>query len=122
MYRYDQKLFDDIVAMLVEFGFEVWRATGYRRTHGFYTDETGERVVSFQTTGGQIRFSGNYHASRNCGSGWCIEEYAPRNKTMAHDWLYMPAPNWANPSPLYTTKVEHLRTYQKSSKYERVTI
>lgn len=117
--RYDIKMCHDYAARLVSFGFRVWLSSKVGASHGFYSDDDGARVCTFQTTGGQVRFSGNYHASHGCGSGWCIEEHAPTDKLMARDFLHAFAPHWANPSPSYTTVSEHLANYGQSSKYER---
>lgn len=111
--RYDQEQFNAIAAKLAAWGFKVWRAE--RGTHGFYSDDTGARVVSFQTTGGQIRISGNYAATRGSGTGWHIADNAPWDKSMAQDWLTMGAPAWANRAPVYVTVAEHMAIYGKSS-------
>jgi len=111
----EQELFNTIAARLAGWGFNVWIAK--RGTHGFYCDDTGARVCSFQTISSQVKFSGNYAASRGSGSGWQIEDNAPNDKIQARDWLNRVAPHWANKSPVYTSVVQHLQRYQLSSEF-----
>ncbi len=104
-------------------GFQVYLA--HNKEYGFFTDETEKRVASFQNElAGTIAVSGNYHASRGSGNGWKMEDWSDNlkhlTKERADNMLNARAPQWANKSPVYTTKVEHLATYGKSSKYERL--
>ncbi len=93
-------------------GYEAFIAE--RGTYGFYTD--GNRVVSFSCDGG-FKLSGNYHASRECGTGWRITDNASFGDI---DAALKDNGLWANKNPIYTTKEEYLKTYSSSSKFTQI--
>jgi len=87
------------------------------REYGYFTDETGARVCSFQYhLGGGVSFSGNYKSEGN-GTGWGIAEYMPSQLTeeRLRGLLYVNSP-WTFIH--YTTEAQHLKMYQQSSKFE----
>jgi hypothetical protein len=94
-------------------GFRVFIAE--RGTYGFYTDEAGSRIVSFQFDLGGFRFTGNYKTDqpRSTGTGWQLQDGSYQ------DMFNQIAPQWAlrGASWQYTTLEQHLKTYQWSSKY-----
>lgn len=101
-------------------GFDVYIASAGH--YGFYTD--GARVVSFQCERGRgLNVSGNYIASRQCGTGWQIMADVDDSTVTADNvraWLATSAPMWTNPKPVYTTCEQHLATYGTSSKYRKI--
>jgi hypothetical protein len=99
-----------------------------RGTHGFYTDEGGTAVVSFQVNYGVIGYSGNY-ISKKCGTGWAMTEhghYYEPTKELLLAMLSRHPPSWAtkneppNSEVRRCTLTAHLERYQKSSKYSEV--
>ena len=100
-------------------GFRVFLAES--GTYGFFTDETGERVVSFQLDLLQTTFSGNYKTDRpaSTGTGWRISDQD------TGDYRGMFAeypPRWAvgDAKWKFTTLDQHLSMYQSSSHYREV--
>ena len=90
-------------------------------TYGFYTNELGSKLVSFQIDLGVLSFSGNYKTDngRQTGTGWRITA----NDTGDYKAIFnTPAPHWAvgDSKWQYTTLKQHLDTYQKSSKYNEL--
>jgi hypothetical protein len=110
---YKKEAVKQLAVKIMAAGFRVFIAA--RGTHGFYTDNAGSRVVSFQYDLGGIKFTGNYKTNqpRSTGTGWGLE----------HDnFLEMfnqAAPNWAlrGATWTYTTLAQHLAAYQSSSLY-----
>lgn len=101
----------ELVAMIQNEGLRVFVAE--RATYGFYTDNTGKRVVSFQLDL-SLTFSGNYKSKSN-GTGWRITDNIPDDFTKL---LYTNSPfEFDN----YTTLDEYLNMYQNSSKFTEVT-
>jgi hypothetical protein len=82
-------------------------------TYGFYTDETGTRIVTFGIDL-TIYFSGSYRSENN-GNGWRITDTIPHNFKYT---LYTSSPFHFT---RYTTLNEYLAVYQKSSKFEELT-
>jgi len=111
MSDYKRKYMAELVAMIQKEGLRVFIAE--RGTYGFYTDNTGKRIVSFQLDS-SLTFSGNYKSKSN-GTGWRICEGLPSNFTKL---LSINSPFEFDH---YTTLDEHLNMYQKSSKYKEVT-
>jgi hypothetical protein len=115
-----KELIQHIAEKLHSFGYEVNISADGR--HGFYTN--GKRVISF---GGywnfSVDFSGNYAPSRTSGTGWQIaKEQADITKEQADSYINANAPSWArNTNPIYTTPAQHLKTYGKSSGYQKFT-
>lgn len=115
---YQQDIIKEVANTLVGFGFTVYLSKS--KTHGFYTNKQGSRVISFQTDLGVIKFSGNYKPSRESGTGWGMEyKTSPLTLKVATDMLAANAPSWTrNYNPQYTTAAQHLETYGASSGYE----
>lgn len=98
------------------------KAAGFRvliaksGTYGFYTDEEGTKVVSFQYDLGGFKFTGNYK-SKSCGTGWMMEDGMTFDAMLKAD-----APNWATKGEAVqcTTLEQHLATYQTSSVYTEI--
>jgi hypothetical protein len=113
-----KELIQHFAKKLHSFGYDVYVSGDGR--HGFYTD--GRRVVSF---GGHwnlsVDFSGNYAASRASGTGWQIStEQSDINAAQAAAYISKNAPAWTgNACPVYTTPEQHLKTYGKSSAYQK---
>src|SRR5690606_16005518 len=103
MSDYKKAIIKEFTDAALNEGFEVWLAKS--ETHGFYTDETGRRVVSFHCgLGSQVEFSGNYAASRESGTGWRMEPMSEYTREKMTIWLYANAPHWTrNKNPKYTT-------------------
>ena len=103
------------------------KATGYRvfiaasGTYGFFTDTDGTKVISFWMDL-TLSFSGNYRGlkdARGIGTGWRISESDPGQ----YDQMFAAyPPRWAvgDNSWEFTTLEQHLKNYQKSSKYVEV--
>lgn len=95
-------------------GFRVFIAKS--GTYGFFTNEEGSKVVSFQYDLGGFKFSGNYK-SKSCGTGWGLDD------GMTFDeMIKASAPRWATKGEAVkcTTLEQHLATYQQSSVYTEV--
>lgn len=103
-------------------GFRVFIAKS--GTHGFYTDEGGTRVVSFQFDLGGFKFSGNYKSDqpRQTGTGWGMGEHASVSASGLKNMLESTPPQWAVRGANYrlTTLEQHLATYQASSVYTEI--
>ena len=106
---------------ILSHGFRVFIAESGE--YGFFTDDKGSRVCSFQYDICDIHFSGNYN-STSSGSGWRLDEndatIVPSNY---REMLYASAPRWAigrDPKWSYRTLEQHQEQYQKSSKYTEV--
>jgi len=112
---YEQAEINELATTLTELGFTVYVSVS--GTHGCYTDGAHSRVVSFQSGLDGVTFSGNYHSSRESGSGWRlhIPEH-PLTEEIAKNLLYATAPDWANRKPKYTNIFDHLAFYT-ASKY-----
>ena len=113
--KYEQDLIDSVVAEIKAAGFRVFIAE--RGTYGFYTDDEGSRVVSFQVDLGAVHYSGNYQ-SQQSGTGWRLD--TGDFESMLHAY----PPRWAvgretKPVKLITLE-DHLKRYQSSSKYTEV--
>lgn len=101
-------------------GFVVYLAK--RKDYGFFTDEKGERVITFGfRDGGNL--GGNYGPpSRESGTGWRLDNVPSDIRTAAdaRRILYSSAPPWCGKGwKNYTTAEQHLKTYGPSSGYER---
>lgn len=110
---YKKEAIEALAVEIMSAGFRVFIAE--RGHYGFYTDEAGSRVVSFQYDLGGVSFSGNYKTSapKSCGTGWGLE-----SGTFA-EMFNQSAPRWAVRDAIwsYTTLAQHLATYQASSRY-----
>lgn len=113
-----KELIQKITEKLSRFGYEVYISDDGR--HGFYTN--GQRVVSF---GGQwnwaVDFSGNYSPNKYHGTGWSIaRERSDITEEQAAAYINANAPAWTrNFDPIYTTPEQHLKTYGRSSGYQK---
>ena len=113
-----KQLINDIANKLTSYGYTVYLSAD--KLHGFYTN--GVRVVSF---GGQwnfsVDFSGNYAPSKTSGTGWQIaKEQTDITQEQAQRYISATAPSWTNNrNPIDTTPEQHLKTYGKSSGYEK---
>lgn len=118
---YQQEAIQELAAKLKKKGFRVFIAE--RGSYGFYTNEEGSKVVSFQYDLGGFSFSGNYKTSnpRRTGAGWQIvkDSYGCENFQSILDSV---PPKWATRGATwkYTTLEQHLASYQKSSKYKEI--
>lgn len=103
-------------------GFRVFIAKS--GTYGFYTDEAGSRVVSFQFDLGGFKFSGNYKTDqpRQTGTGWGMGESVNVSAEGFRNMFESNPPQWAVRGANWelTTLDQHLATYQRSSLYTEV--
>jgi len=103
-------------------GFRVFIAKS--GTYGFYTDEAGSRVVSFQFDLGGFKFSGNYKSDqpRQTGTGWGMGESVDVSASGLKSMFESNPPQWATRGAVckLTTLAQHLATYQKSSVYTEI--
>lgn len=105
-----------LVTELKDAGYVVYVAE--KGTYGFYTDENGERVVSFGLDLGNIKWSGNYISERNSGmgTGWRMQQ------DTFYNMLYAPAPHWATWRGgrwRYATEQDQLDRYGATSRYTK---
>jgi len=92
MSAFEKKMINEVVEELLAQGFTVYLAK--RGNYGFYTDDTGEKTVSFEADLLSVKFSGNYvplyhGVGRKIGTGWRLEKDTYRNMLRAG------APRWA---------------------------
>ena len=110
---YKKEAIEALAVEIMAAGFRVFIAE--RGHYGFYTDEAGSCVVSFQYDLGGVSFSGNYRTEspRTTGTGWGLESGTFANR------FNQSAPRWATNgfSWKYTTLAQHLALYQASSRY-----
>jgi len=113
MSNHKKQTIAELSKRLLKAGFRVFIA--YNGEYGFYTDEAGSRLISFEIRYLSLHFSGNY-ASKGNGTGWVISDGDERDYKEMFD---APPPHWAvgNGSYSLTTLNQHLDTYQRSSKY-----
>lgn len=113
MTNYKTEAIAELAVKIKQAGYRVFIAGS--GNYGFYTDEHGTRVVSFQYDLGGISFSGNYKTEqpRTTGTGWRLDVHG------FSEMFSQGAPDWAvrGFKWKYTTLAEHLATYQASSKY-----
>jgi hypothetical protein len=119
---YQQNEATEFALRITALGFKVYLAE--RGTYGFITDDTGERVLSFQfTDGGSL--GGNYGPpSKESGTGWRIDGTGPYDLKTAEQVraaLYATAPGWCGKGwKNYTTAEQELETYGASSGFQLV--
>ena len=116
---HERQTISELVPKIKRQGFRVFLAGSER--YGFFTDEDGTRVISFQVDYLSVSFSGNYKtdAPGKTGTGWRITDNDTGNyKEIFNSY----PPQWATSDSKwkYTTLKQHLGTYQKSSKYTEV--
>ena len=104
-----------LVAKLKGAGFRVFLANEGEGFYGFYTDQEGARVVSFQLDFFTPVFSGNYK-SKKCGTGWRIATSSFNNMINENP------PQWATrgENVKLSTLADHLKNYQNYSNYLEV--
>lgn len=106
----------DVVKDLLAEGWRVFIAK--RGDYGFFTNEAGERTVSFDRGLGGLNWSGNYKTSdpRQTGDGWRLEPSTYMNMFAAYP------PQWAvrKTSWKYQTLDMKLAVFQKTSQYEEI--
>lgn len=124
MTNYKVEAIKELAADIVKAGFRAFIAE--RGTYGFYTDAEGTRVVGFQYELGGISFSGNYKTDQPCstGSGWGFGIPSDYDSVAYKSMFQSGPPGWAVGSANWklTTLVQHLATYQASSKYTEFTV
>lgn len=113
--KYEQDLIDSLVAEIKAAGFRVFLAE--RGTYGFYTNEAGSSIVSFQIDLGTINFSGNYESEQS-GTGWRLDtsDFESMLKAMPPQW----AVGRETRAVRMITLADHLKRYQSSSKFTEV--
>lgn len=118
---------------LIALAMEIKANTGYRVflserrgcAHGFITNASGSRVVSFQFDILSISFSGNYK-SKSCGTGWRMDgvevEHVTNKESLDRIFDNNRAPLWATHGEQVklVTLDEHLKTYGQSSMFVEV--
>jgi hypothetical protein len=114
MANYKIELMDKVVKELLDRGWRVFVAES--GTHGFYTNESGDYIVSIQSDYGGVNVSGNYR-SQLCGTGWRIDDVF--NIAQAKSYFECGAPRWATrgESVKKVSLSGYLDSYQKSSKF-----
>lgn len=119
------ELLQPLADHLFKLGYHVYLSSG--KDYGFFTDQTGDRVCSFQVDFYSVKFSGNYATDnmRSTGTGWRIAPDLLVNDLVTHNAEYFwkmltaTAPHWAvgNAKVKYSTLRDHLRQYGRSSGY-----
>lgn len=118
---------------LVALAMEIKANTGYRVflserrgcAHGFITNASGSRVVSFQFDILSISFSGNYK-SKSCGTGWRMDgvgvEHVTNKESLDRIFDNNTAPFWATKGEQVrlVSLDDHLKTYGASSMFVEV--
>lgn len=114
--NYKVEAVQELAQEIKKAGFRVFIAKS--GTYGFYTDEAGSRVVSFQFDLGGFKFSGNYK-SKSCGTGWGMGESYSYSPEGFRNMFKSNPPQWATNGEAVTinTLEQHLKTYQSSSQY-----
>jgi len=116
---YDKQVISELTGRIKEAGFRVFLAE--RETYGFFTDEKGTKVVSFQVDYLSPRFSGNYITDKpaSTGTGWQITDHDRGDYSNIFSEY---PPRWAlgDAKYRYATLEDHLKRYQSSSKYQEV--
>ncbi len=117
MRYYEKEIINELVEELKSEGLKVYVAE--RGTHGCFTDESGDTIVSFECDLGSVKFSGNYN-SQTDGTGWVMD--GKTSTESYRDLLNMKAPHWAVSNRPYTmrTAEDYLARYQESSNFKEV--
>jgi len=124
-------MMDELIAwfcsVVRQSGYRVYLAESGR--HGYYTDDEGTRVVSFQEYYSGISLSGNYVSDHplQTGMGWKILDFVstgnPRlcSKDVCDAFKAYP-PHWAvgGSSWRFATQADHQGRYQVSSNFVEV--
>lgn len=118
---------------LIALAMEIKANTGYRVflserigcAHGFITNASGSRVVSFQFDILSIVFSGNY-ISKSCGTGWRMDgvevEHVTNKESLDRIFDNNRVPLWATKGEQVrlVSLDDHLKRYGTSSMYVEV--
>ena len=116
--NYKQKAIKELTDKMKTEGLRVFLSES--GTYGFFTDDAGERIVSFQYDL-TFSFSGNYIANnpKNAGQGWQITTEVPHKFAPLLNVAY---PSWAAPDGIirYKTVEDYLKLYGPSSKYREI--
>lgn len=118
---------------LIVLAMEIKANTGYRVflservgcSHGFITNASGSRVVSFQLDILSVSFSGNYK-SKSCGTGWRMDgvevEHVTNKESLDRIFDNNSVPLWATKGEKVklVTLDEHLKIYGQSSMFVEV--
>ena len=118
---------------LIALAMEIKANTGYRVflserggcAHGFITNASGSRVVSFQFDILSISFSGNYK-SKSCGTGWRMDgvevEHVTNKESLDRIFDNNSAPLWATKGEQVrlVSLDDHLKRYGASSMFVEV--
>ena len=119
----EQALMREVAQRARQAGYRAFLS--YNQTYGFYTDEEGTRVISFQPHYFSVRFSGNYVTSspRDTGTGWGIadlpvdenlDEFFHQMMTATPPHEYVRGCSWWK----YASLLDHFDRYQRSSLYK----
>lgn len=121
MWDYNAKIIEEVSQNLLAQGFKVYIAA--KGTYGFYTDEKGSKVISFDCDLGSVSASASYKTSNpsKTGTGFRITENFDVKD--AAQYLKASAPGWAigNATYTFTTLEQYLKQYQDSSKFVELT-
>ena len=118
---------------LIALAMEIKANTGYRVflservgcAHGFITNASGSRVVSFQFDILSISFSGNYK-SKSCGTGWRMDgievEHVTNKESLDRIFDNNSVPLWATKGEQVrlVSLDDHLKNYGASSMFVEV--
>lgn len=118
---------------LIALAMEIKANTGYRVflserigcAHGFITNASGSRVVSFQFDILSVSFSGNY-ISKSCGTGWRMDgvnvEHVTNKESLDRIFDNNSAPLWATKGEQVrlVSLDDHLKRYGTSSMFVEV--
>lgn len=106
-------------------GYRVFLSERVGCSHGFITNDSGSRVVSFQYDLFGFKFSGNYK-SKSSGTGWVMDgveiEHVTNKESLDRLFNNGSVPLWATKGePVKrVTLDEHLKTYGQSSMFVEV--
>lgn len=102
-------------------GLRVWLSDDGEGGHGFFSNQEGTRVVSFQNYFGMPRFTGNYGPpTRSAGTGWCIQDDIGSSESLS-PLLNAYPPSYCVGWSYFTTVDQHLKVYGKCCRYKEVT-
>ena len=119
-HEYEKQAAAEFAQAAVKAGYRAYLAE--KGNYGFYTDDDGSRVVSFQFNGFfESSVGGNYVTDKpaQTGTGWRIADASAKNIRVYFD---ANPPHWAVRDSKWrlATLDDHLDRYQRSSKYEQV--
>ena len=112
---YKEKYIAELAQDIKAAGFRVFLAES--GTHGFYTDDQGSKIVSFQLDILTPTFSGNYDTSNpsQAGQGWIIGTGSDNYKAIFDETP--PTAHFGNTKWRYKSLNDYISLYQKSSKF-----